>query len=175
MATGQLVSSYDLRLITPPCSPGAPTWSAKAFLQDDIIEVLPYLNAELQGADYDHDSKVLIWKTKGKKCAFRPREIAVAPVEDREEGDRLINDLVVTVNDIWERRREIKPSVERRRIPPVMGVYRLLPKSNCKKCGYPTCMAYAADLRTGRTELSQCPDLSQENKDSLRRLFDDSL
>ncbi|MBN1671020.1 MAG: hypothetical protein JXR37_08315 [Kiritimatiellae bacterium] len=51
-----------------------------------------------------------------------------------------------------------------------MDIYRLLPKSNCRKCGYPTCMGYAADLRTGKTEPSQCPELSQENKDTLRQL-----
>jgi ArsR family metal-binding transcriptional regulator len=175
MKPGQLITSYDLQLIAPPCVPGAPTWSAKAHLQDDITEVLPYLNAELEDADYDHDSKVLIWETKGKKHAFRPYEIAVAPVEIREEGDRLISELVAAVNDIWERRQEIEPNLKRRKFPTLMDIYRLLPKSNCRKCGYPTCMGYAADLRAGKTEPSQCPYLSQKNKDSLRHLLDESL
>jgi ArsR family metal-binding transcriptional regulator len=150
-------------------------WSAKAHLQDDITEVLPYLNAELEGADYDHDSKVLIWATKGRKHAFRPHEIAVAPVEFREEGDRLISNLVATVNDIWDRRQEIRPDLKRRKRPTLMDVYRLLPKSNCKKCGYPTCMGYAADLRAAKTEPSKCPDLSPENEGKIRQLVDDSL
>ena len=29
----------------------------------------------------------------------------------------------------------------------VMEVYQLLPKTNCKECGYPTCMAFA--MQTG--------------------------
>jgi hypothetical protein len=66
MKIHQLINSYDLELIEPPCSPGAATWSARAHLQDDITEVLPYLNAELKGASYNHDSTVLIWEAKGK-------------------------------------------------------------------------------------------------------------
>ncbi len=175
MKIRQLISSYDLELIEPPCVPGAATWSAKAHLQDDITDVLPYLNAELKGADYNHNSEVLIWEAKGRKYAFRPHEIATAPVEDREEGHKLINDLVDVVNKIWERRHEIRPNFEQRKLPTLMDIYKLLPKLNCKECGYSTCMAYAADLRTGKTKLSQCPNLSEENKDNLLHLFDKSF
>jgi ArsR family metal-binding transcriptional regulator len=169
---GRLISSYDLELIAPPCVPGAATWSAKARLQDDITEVLPYLNAELKGADYNHGAKVLIWKAKGKKCAFRPYEIAAAPVAAREEGHRIINELVAIVNEVWERRQEIKPDFKQSRLPALMDIYRLLPKSNCKECGYSTCMGYAAEVRKGKAQPSQCPGLSGENKDSLLRLFE---
>ena len=175
MKTGKLIGSYDLELIDPPCVPGAATWSAKAHLQDDITEVLSYLNAELKGADYNHNAKVLIWQDKGKKYAFRPYEISAAPVEIREEAHKVINDVVTIVNNIWERRQEISPEVKQRKLPTVMDIYKLLPKSNCKECGYSTCMGYAADLRTGKTKLSQCPNVSEENRDSLLHLVDESV
>ena len=83
--TDQLIRSYNLELIEPPCLPGADKWSAKAHLQDNIIEVLPYLNTKLKGANYDHSSNVLIWEIDRRKYAFRPHEIAAWAVEDREE------------------------------------------------------------------------------------------
>ena len=169
----RLIGSYDLELIAPPCIPGAATWSAKAHLQDDITEVLPYLNAGLHGAEYDHNAKVLIWESEGKKYAFRPYEISAAPVEVREEGRTLINGIIETVNNIWERRKDIKPDFKQRKLPAVMDIYRLLPKSNCKECGYPACMGYAADLRTGKTTLSQCPNISEENRANLLHLVSD--
>ena len=175
MKIRKLIRSYDLELIDPPCIPGAATWSAKAHLQDDITEVLPYLNAELKEADYNHNSKVLIWMAKGKKYAFRPYEISAAPVEVREEGHKLINDMVDIVNKIWERRQEIRPNFKQRKLPTVMDIYKLLPKSNCKECGYPTCMGYAVDLRTGKTKRLQCPYLSEENRDNLLHLVDESV
>ena len=175
MKTQQLISSYDLELIAPPCVPGAATWSAKARLQDDISEVLPFLNAELKGADYNHDAKVLIWETKGKKCAFRPCEISAAPVEVREEAHQIINELIDRVNDVWERRHEIKPDFKQIKVPALMAVYKLLPRTNCRKCGYSTCMGYAADLRTGKAKLSQCIELSDEDKNRLSLLVGETV
>ena len=63
----RLIRSFRLELLEPACIPGADTWNAKARLEVDISRVLPYLNAELKDADYDHNAKVLIWKEKGKK------------------------------------------------------------------------------------------------------------
>jgi CO dehydrogenase/acetyl-CoA synthase gamma subunit (corrinoid Fe-S protein) len=60
-------------------------------------------------------------------------------------------------------------------MPTVMELYRLLPRTNCKKCGYPTCMAFAADLREGKTELSCCPELNlkhfAQNREALEALL----
>jgi ArsR family metal-binding transcriptional regulator len=175
--TDQLIQGYTLELSEPLCVPGAETWSAKAILEDGIAAVLPYLNATLRGAAYHHDPGVLIWKEQGRKHAFRPREISLAPVADREEARRLIDNVIDTVNRIWERRGEIEPSLRERSLPSPMAIYRLLPRTNCKQCGYPSCMAYAARLREGEAELSQCPGLSKdscsESRKKLLQLLDE--
>lgn len=44
----------------------------------------------------------------------------------------------------------------------IMDVFKLLEKSNCKKCNRPTCLAFAADVFTGKMSLSDCPGISQE-------------
>ena len=41
-------------------------------------------------------------------------------------------------------------------------IFKLLPKTNCKKCGFPTCLAFAMKLAQGGVELSACPDVSDE-------------
>lgn len=46
-------------------------------------------------------------------------------------------------------------------------IFKLLPKTNCKKCGFPTCLAFAMKLAQGGTELSACPDVSEEAKKTL--------
>jgi ArsR family metal-binding transcriptional regulator len=167
----KLIHGYSLKLIEPPCVPGADTWSAKAYLEDDITDVLPYLNAELEGADYYHDSKVLILDDGTKKCAFRPHEIAVAPVDDREEAGRLIDELVRRANEIWKRRNQIEANFEREELPSLMELYKLLPRTNCKECGHLTCMAYATHLREGGKELSKCTHLSAQNREKLLHLL----
>ncbi len=47
-------------------------------------------------------------------------------------------------------------------------IYKLLPKTNCKECGYVTCMAFAMKLATGQEELSKCPYASEEAKKQLQ-------
>ena len=46
-------------------------------------------------------------------------------------------------------------------------VYKFLPKTNCKKCGFPTCLAFAMKLAGKSVELSKCPDVSEQAKAAL--------
>ncbi|UCD34644.1 MAG: acetyl-CoA decarbonylase/synthase complex subunit gamma [Nitrospiraceae bacterium] len=46
-------------------------------------------------------------------------------------------------------------------------IFKLLPKTNCKKCGFPTCLAFAMKLAQGGIDLSACPDVSEEAKKTL--------
>ena len=43
-------------------------------------------------------------------------------------------------------------------------IFKLLPKTNCKECGVPTCLAFAMNLAAGKVELSSCPYVSEEAK-----------
>ncbi len=46
-------------------------------------------------------------------------------------------------------------------------IFKLLPKTNCKKCGFPTCLAFAMKLAQGQADLDSCPDVSEEAKKIL--------
>lgn len=48
-----------------------------------------------------------------------------------------------------------------------LAIYKLLPKTNCKKCGLPTCLAFAMKLAALQAELSACPFVSDEAKTAL--------
>ncbi|MDE1890221.1 MAG: acetyl-CoA decarbonylase/synthase complex subunit gamma [Planctomycetota bacterium] len=48
-----------------------------------------------------------------------------------------------------------------------LDIYKLLPKTNCKKCGRPTCLAFAMQLAQKKANLSDCPDVSEEAKKVL--------
>jgi acetyl-CoA decarbonylase/synthase complex subunit gamma len=43
-------------------------------------------------------------------------------------------------------------------------IFKLLPKTNCKKCGHPTCLAFAMKLAQRQASLDACPDVSEEAK-----------
>jgi len=46
-------------------------------------------------------------------------------------------------------------------------IYKLLPQTNCKECGFPTCLAFAMKLAAKQVELSDCPYVSDESKAQL--------
>ncbi|MBM3181151.1 MAG: acetyl-CoA decarbonylase/synthase complex subunit gamma [Chloroflexi bacterium] len=46
-------------------------------------------------------------------------------------------------------------------------IYKLLPQTNCKECGFPTCLAFAMKLAAKQVELSACPYVSDESKKQL--------
>ena len=46
-------------------------------------------------------------------------------------------------------------------------IFKLLPKTNCKECGAPTCLAFAMNLASGKAELDSCPYVSEEAREKL--------
>jgi acetyl-CoA decarbonylase/synthase, CODH/ACS complex subunit gamma len=46
-------------------------------------------------------------------------------------------------------------------------IYKLLPQTNCKECGYPTCLAFAMKLAAKQVELSACPYVTPAAKTQL--------
>ncbi len=52
---------------------------------------------------------------------------------------------------------------------PLTGIqiYKLLPQTNCKDCGFPTCLAFAMKLAAKQVELSACPHVSEGSKVQL--------
>ena len=48
-----------------------------------------------------------------------------------------------------------------------MQIYKSLPKTNCKDCGLPTCMAFAMQVAAKQRALEDCPHVSDEASASL--------
>jgi ArsR family metal-binding transcriptional regulator len=156
-----LIEHYDLDIYTPPCDPGAERFSAKALLLTDISKALPYLNATLRGAVYTQAAAALTWKKGGHNIAFHAYEIATSNVEDRDAAINELKGLVDLVNRTWERRAEIRPDHETRQRPTGMAVYKLLPGTNCRQCGQPTCWNFALKLVAAQVDLAACPPLRE--------------
>jgi len=44
-----------------------------------------------------------------------------------------------------------------------LDVYKILPKTNCRKCLLPSCLAFAAATVAGSKKLTDCPDLDRDS------------
>jgi hypothetical protein len=47
-------------------------------------------------------------------------------------------------------------------------IYRLLPRTNCGKCGLPSCFGFAAKLATHQASPDDCPDMTDAVRDALK-------
>jgi acetyl-CoA decarbonylase/synthase complex subunit gamma len=48
-----------------------------------------------------------------------------------------------------------------------LDIYKLLPKTNCRECGFSTCLAFAMQLAKKAIDVNKCPYLSKESKEAL--------
>ena len=52
-------------------------------------------------------------------------------------------------------------------MPTAIEFFKLLPKTNCKDCGQPTCLAFAMQLANQKAKIEDCPHIQQDAKDTL--------
>ena len=115
-----------------------------ATLEENISPAFPYINAELGGWDYDSKNQVLLVKlSDGKWITLHAKEIAIRGARDKEESQALLEWIKGQINDIYARRDRITPRFTSQAALKVIEILKLLPMTNCKVCGYATCMAYA--------------------------------
>lgn len=52
-------------------------------------------------------------------------------------------------------------------MPTAIEIFKFLPKKNCGKCNFPTCLAFAMQLANSKAKLSDCPFVTEEAKAKL--------
>ncbi len=162
-----LLNSYTKEFVRPECRPEAQAVHLIAHLDQDISEVIPYLNAVLGGFQYINDPPCVSFKLYGKLISIYSRKICVNALSDQAEGEKIVEWLREEINDTWERRQEIQPRFENAPKPKVLEILKLLPKTNCGECGQPTCTVFATQVAEGGKDSDDCPPLDLERKTKL--------
>ncbi|MEM0448863.1 MAG: acetyl-CoA decarbonylase/synthase complex subunit gamma [Methanomassiliicoccales archaeon] len=52
-------------------------------------------------------------------------------------------------------------------MPTAIEIFKHLPKKNCGKCHYPTCLAFAMQLANSKAKLEDCPFISEKSREEL--------
>jgi len=120
--------------------------------------------AALGGFEYFREPPAVTFRVQGKIITVHPREIAVNALKDEEEADKILEWLKREINEAWEKRGEFEPSYEGAPKPKVLEILKLLPKTNCRECGQPTCMVFAVKIAEGAKGPEDCPALEEEER-----------
>jgi ArsR family metal-binding transcriptional regulator len=147
--------------------PGGHGRSLFDHLDQDVSPALPYLNASLGGFNYVTDPPSVTFRFQGKLITVHGNKIAINALKDEAEAGKIVEWLKREINEAWNKRDEIEPSYESLPRPQVFEVLKMLPKTNCRECGEPTCMVFAVALTDGVKGAEDCPPLSMDNRERL--------
>lgn len=162
-----MLESYTKRIFRAECNPHFESLHCIASLDQDVSEALPYLNAVLGGFEYLKDPPAVVFRSRGRLIAVHGRQIAINALKDEQEADKILEWLKREINQAWEKRAEITPSTEGAPKPQVFEILKLLPRTNCRECGEPTCMVFAARAAEGAKGAPDCPPLKAEARQCL--------
>jgi len=162
-----LLKGYRKEIFRPECNPNFQSVHCIAHLDQDVGPALPYLNTSLGGSDYIKDPPSVTFKVYGKLITVHSRRIAINALKEAEEADKILEWLKREINDVWEHREEITPSFEGKSAPKMIEILKLLPRTNCKECGEPTCTVFALRVMDGVKEPVDCRQIALGNLDRL--------
>jgi ArsR family metal-binding transcriptional regulator len=155
-------------VVLAPCVADLARLRLTAHLSGDVAKVLPYLNAELPQGSYVAKLPVLTFMDGHRMMSLFRDRVAVAKADDIVDAWASLERLRCLVNDVWSRRAAITPSLELRRRPPALEIYKRLPGTNCKACGAPSCTAFAWSVWRGETEPKRCLPVFEGDRGDLR-------
>ena len=168
VSKGRLVSAYfDFSFRMPgPLFWGKYTSAEGVMIADfrldaDVSELAPYINAVVQKAVYYEKPPFIKFPLNGFACTLYQNQGSAATFSDRNQALEFIERLMDFLNDIHLRKGSIEPNHKRYRPISVLDIFRLLPRTNCRQCGFTTCMAFAAALSRHKTFPHQCPGFSR--------------
>jgi ArsR family metal-binding transcriptional regulator len=169
-----LLHSYRITRVLP-CIADPEKIRVIAEISDEIHEVFPYLNALLKGCIYNHPANTLTIRKDQKLITLHALHITLAKIEDENEAEELLKWLKDLINETYGKRGQIEPNYSMAAELKALDLFKLLPGTNCKKCGEPTCLAFAVKLTGRDIEIAKCDPLSSENYEEKRKVLTELL
>ncbi len=167
MSEGSFISEvfdFSVRMLSPLSgkeSAGEVMIVADFRFDADTSPLAPYINAVIPKALYYDNPPFIRFPLEGFSCTLYRSTGFAGAFSDRGQARGFVEKLVSFLNDIHIRRSSIEPNHKRYRHLSVLDVFKLLPRTNCRKCGFATCMAFAAALSRRKTAPHRCPGFSR--------------
>jgi ArsR family metal-binding transcriptional regulator len=94
-------------------------------------------------------------------------------IEDEKEAEELLNWLKDLINETCQKKDQIEPNYSSGDQLKPSDIQKLLPGTNCKECGFRSCLAFAFKLVDEKVEIVKClPLFSDQFKDKRKVLLE---
>lgn len=167
------LSSVEINYIRP-CFYDSDHVRFRAVFSDDIGELLPYLNAVIPNAIYNHPAQILCYIDRLRMVTLYPEKMTAMKAVNTTDCHQLAEKIRDMVNDVHRGRNTIEPNYGRREMPSAMEILGWLPDEeyNCGRCGEATCLAFASKLYRNEGSVDECPPLGRrEYRDARAALL----
>jgi DNA-binding CsgD family transcriptional regulator/ArsR family metal-binding transcriptional regulator len=128
-------------------------------MEEDIERLFPYINAVAEKAALSLKPPYVRFILDKTLCILYPDRGLATPFEDRAEAESFVDRLVEFLEQIRANAHKITPKHALSQRVSVIEILKLLPKTNCRECGLPSCLAFAAMLSLQRTSPNRCPHM----------------
>lgn len=163
-----LLTSFTVEFSNAACRSGAQSLHCLARLAQNVGEALPYLNALLGGYTYIKEPPSLTFHySQDKLITIDSDSIAINYVKNPTEAKEILAWLQREINAAWEKRGEITPKYTAAPWPKPADILRLLPKTDCGRCGLSNCIAFASLAAEGGKDAKDCPVLPPKPRKEL--------
>jgi ArsR family metal-binding transcriptional regulator len=153
-------------------APGFESFHCVVKLDQDVSKILPYLNSVHRGLSFGIDPPSLTLMSQGKIITVKSKEIVINDLKDEEEVTIIIDWLKREINTIWKNRNQIELNYRSPPKPGAFAILEFLPGTDCKACGYPTCMVFALLVAECAIEAEDCPALDRVGRQKLSEYLD---
>jgi ArsR family metal-binding transcriptional regulator len=165
-----LLHCYKITRILP-CIADPEKIRVIAEVSDEIQEVFPYLNAVIKGCIYNHAALTLTIRNEEKLITLHTKHVTMTLIEDEKEARQILDWLRDLINETYQNRDQIEPNYSEGDHLKPSDIQKLLPGTNCKKCGFRSCLAFAFKLVDQKIEVAKCIPLFSDGSKEKRKVL----
>jgi len=165
-----LLNSYKITRILP-CIADPEKIRVIAEVSDQIHEVFPYLNAIIKGCIYNHPALTLTIRNEDKLITLHANHVTMTLIEDEKEANEILEWLKDLINETYQKKDQIEPNYSEGGQLKPSDIQRLLPGTNCKECGFRSCLAFAFKLVDQKIEIVKCHPLFSKGYHEKRKIL----
>jgi DNA-binding CsgD family transcriptional regulator/ArsR family metal-binding transcriptional regulator len=153
---------YNFSLRSSSVNIGERCWFAHFKVDGDFSHLFPFIQSIADEAIHYESPEYIQFKLDDILCTLYPPNIVVSrPFYGREQALEFVHRLIEFLNDLEMRKSRIRPQFKKLHRLHVPEILRFLPMSDCGKCGFRTCMAFAGAVSRRKAKLMMCPDFPE--------------
>jgi len=163
--------NYQITGMAPCLADGAKVRVTSMWNQD-IGELLPYVNTVVKFAFFDPGRMTITFKYRGCPVILERRRVTLGQLVDLDEAEDILDDLVDFLRRVQNKKSEITPLNQLKTQPQAQEIIRMLPRTNCGQCGELTCTAFALKLVLDRQKAENCLSLTGDETRAVLKVLE---